>query len=97
MDEQALQHWQALHRRVVMGEKLSAAERIVYEAGCRELAAAEQLDGNLEQLRELRARIAKAEVEQKRLRKRQVEFDARIAELEARLDQRTRQLLGIGS
>ena len=46
MDEQAYQYWQVLHRRVVMGETLSAAEQAVYEAGCEELDAEERLDGN---------------------------------------------------
>jgi cell division protein FtsB len=57
--------------------------------------AEERLDGNLERLRELRAQIAAAETDQQRLQAREVELDARIAALEARLDARTRQLLGI--
>ena len=97
MDEQAYQYWQGLHQRVVMGETLSAAERAVYEAGCEELDASERLDGNLERLRELRAQIVAAEAEQQRLREHEAELDARIAALEARLDTRTRQLLGIGN
>ena len=96
MDEPAYQHWQVLHRRVAMGETLSAAEQAAYEAGCQELDAEERLDGNLERLRELRTQIAAAEAEQQRLREREAELDARIVALEARLDTRTRQLLGIG-
>jgi len=69
----------------------------VYEAGCEELDAEERLDGNLERLRELRAQIAAAEAEQQRLRAHGAELDARIIALEARLDTRTRQLLGIGN
>jgi cell division protein FtsB len=45
----------------------------------------------------LRAQIAAAEAEQAQLRRREAELNARIAALEARLDERTRQLLGIGS
>ena len=57
-----------------------------------------ELDGSyLERLRELRAQIAAAELEQQRLREREAELDARIVALEARLDTRTRQLLGIGN
>ena len=97
MDEQAYQHWQILHRRAVTGDTLSAAEQTVYDAGCRELDAEERLEGNLERLRELRAQIAAAETEQQALRRREEELDARIAGLEARLDARTRQLLGIGN
>jgi chromosome segregation ATPase len=97
MDEQAYQYWQRLHQRVVMGETLSAAEQAVYEAGCEQLDAEERLDGNLERLRALRAQIVAAEAEQQRLRAHEAELDARIAALEARLDTRTRQLLGIGN
>ena len=96
MDEQAYQQWQILHRRVAMGERLSAAEHLAYEAGCQELDAAERLDGNLERLRALRAQIASADTERHRLRDQEAELDARIRALEARLDPRTRQLLGIG-
>jgi chromosome segregation ATPase len=96
MDEQAYQYWQVLHRRVTMGEMLRVAEQAAYEAGCQELDAEEQLDGNLVRLRELRTQIAAAETEQQRLREQETELDARIATLEARLDTRTRQLLGIG-
>jgi hypothetical protein len=96
MDEQAYQYWQVLHRRVIMGETLRAAEQAAYEAGCQELDAEERLDSNLARLRELRTQIAAAETEQQRLRAQETALDARIAALEARLDTRTRQLLGIG-
>lgn len=56
MDEQAYQHWQVLHRRVALGETLSASEQAVYEAGCREWDAEEKLHSNLERLRELRTK-----------------------------------------
>ena len=97
MDEQEFQNWQILHRRVVAREVLSAAEQAAYDAGCRELDAEERIEGDLEPLRQLRAQIAAAAVEQQQLRRREAELDARIAALEARLDDRTRQLLGIGS
>jgi hypothetical protein len=97
MDEQTYAHWQKLHRRAAMGETLDAAEQAAYEAGCRELDSEETLDGNIERLRELRTRIAAAETEQQHLREREAELDAHIADLEARLDQRTRHLLGIGN
>jgi hypothetical protein len=97
MDEQAYQYWQVLHRRVALGETLNAEEQAAYETGCQELDAEERLDGNLERLRELRAQIAAAETEQRRLQAREAELDARIVALEARLDTRTRQLLGISN
>lgn len=97
MNEHAYQKWQILHRRIVSGEMLNTREQTDYEAGCRDLDAGESLDGNLDRLRELRAQIAEAGTEQQRLQTRERELDARITELEARLDTRTRQLLGIGN
>jgi hypothetical protein len=85
MDEQAYQYWQVLHRRVIMGETLRAAQQAAYEAGCQELDAEERLDGNLARLRELRRQIAAAETAQQCLREREAELDARIITLEEEL------------
>jgi len=97
MDSRVYRQWQELHRRTVLGETLAASEQEVYEAGCRELDAEETQDGGLEQMRRLRNDILSAEREQQQLREQEVKLDARIAALEARLDARTRQLLGIGN
>lgn len=97
MDEQAYQKWQVLHRRIVYGETLSTKEQADYEAGCQELDAQEKLDGNLEQLRTLHAQITAAKIQQQRFRSQGQDLDTRIANLEARLDTRTRKLLGIVS
>ena len=82
---------------MVLGKTLTTAEQAVYESGCQEMDAEERLDGNLERLRELRAQIAAAETDQQRLQAREAELDTRIVALEAHLDTRTRQLLGISS
>lgn len=87
--------WQRLHRRTASGEILNAAEQAVYEAGCQELDATENLDGDLVRLQQLRANIMDAEAEQQQLQTQEHALDKRIAALEARLDERTRQLLGI--
>jgi chromosome segregation ATPase len=97
MDPEIYRQWQELHRRMVLGKTLNASEQEAYEAGCRELDAAEELDGSLDQIRKLREQIFSADAAQQRLREQEAELDARIAALEARLDTRTRQLLGIGN
>jgi hypothetical protein len=97
MDKKVYGDWQVLHRRAVSGETVTTAEQAVYESGCQELEAEEKLDGNLERPRELRSQIAAALTEQQCLHAREAELDARIADLEARLDTRTRQLLGISN
>ena len=86
-----------MHRRIAAGETLNATDQAAYDTGCRELDAEEVLDGDIQRLRDLRAHIAAAESRQQLLREREHDLDARIASLEARLDSRTRQLLGIGS
>lgn len=79
------------------GEILSVTEQAEYEAGHHELETTEVLDGDIQMLRDLRDKIAGAEADQQRLREREMTLDARIAALEARLNSRTRQLLGIGN
>ncbi len=96
MDEMMTHKWQLLHRRFVLGESLTAAERVEYEAGCNSMDTGEILDGNLDRLRAIRAQISEAEAVQQHLHVRERDLDRRIAELEARLDARTRGLLGIG-
>lgn len=97
MDKQTYSRWELLHQRTVLGEKLNEIEQIQYAAGCQELDAEEQLDGDLPRLREMRARIIEAEAEQRRLRESEKELVAQIAALEDRLDMRTRRLLGVGN
>lgn len=97
MDANTYERWRTLHQRFALGIELTATERLQYEAGCHELDADERLDGNLARLRELRESIRAAEGDQKRLQEQEAELDARIRGLERSLDQRTRQLLGIGN
>ncbi len=96
MDEMTTHNWQLLHRRFVLGESLTVAERAEYEAGCDTADTGENLDGNLDRLRAIRAQISEAEAVQQHLHVRERDLDGRIAELEAHLDARTRGLLGIG-
>jgi hypothetical protein len=93
MDAERDNQWQVLHRRIVQGEVLSSAEQSVYDAGCRELDAEECLDGNLVRLRELRVGIWEATAEQRQLREREAELDARMLDLKTRLERRSSQLL----
>ena len=95
MDETKYKRWQALHRQAVTGEPLNEAEQTEYEASCREMDEEENLDGDVPRLRELRRKIVEADAEKQRMEIRLAELDAKIAALEARLDSRTRQLLGI--
>ena len=97
MQQSTKQNWNALHRRKASGETLNSQEQSDYEAGCRDLDSQEWLDGNLERMRTLRSQIAQAKADQQRMQIEEQALDARIIELEARLDARTRKLLGIAS
>jgi chromosome segregation ATPase len=97
MNETAYRAWQVLHDRWAKGATLTPEEQAAYEAGCQELDAQEELDGNLERLRALRAKITEAKTLQQRLRTEEQDLDMRIATLEARLDVRTRELLGMAN
>ena len=95
MDEQTYAKWGALHRRSVAGEPLSAAEAADYEAGCQELDGIVNYEGDLPRLRKLREQALEARARGQQLNECLARRDAEIAELEARLDSRMRQLLGI--
>ena len=95
MDEQIYLQWQILHRRNVAGETLNAAEQADYEAGCQEMDSMVNYEGDIPRMRKLRAVIAEAQAEQQTLRQRENQLIAQIADAEARLDPRSRQLLGI--
>ena len=95
MDEPTYTAWSELHRRHVLGETLTAEEQTTYEAGCREIESTVNYEGDIPRLRQLREQLREARLVSERLRQRQATADAEIAELEARLDPRSRQLLGI--
>ena len=50
MDSQLYLQWQELHRRKVLGETLNDSELEAYNSGCKELDAAESLDGDLDRM-----------------------------------------------
>ena|SRR5579883_3268602 len=99
MNQPTSQNWEDLHRRFVLGESLTAEEKAAYEAAMREQDEEEmaQLSGSVEEIRALRAQIAEAEAERKKLEAQRVELETAVAALEANLDEKTRQLLGIGN
>ena len=97
MDEQTLQQWSALHRRSVLGEPMSEAERVAYEAGCRELDTEEKLDGGRAREQELLARMDAVEARQKRLSEQEAAMEAEIAALKRQLETVTRQQLASGN
>lgn len=100
MNEIALKLWQTLHHKVVRGAILTDEEQAAYDAGLCELDAEEEAqlrNSSIEQMRQMRARIAEAEAEQQTLLAQHAQLKARIVALEANLDAETRQLLGIGN
>ena len=100
MDEAKYKDWWPLHIKRAKGEPLTAVEQAICDAGYAEQDAEEEaiLRGNgIEKMRRMRLDLAAAEAEQTRLLDRQGEVKARIAAMESKLDENTRQLLGIGN
>jgi predicted nuclease with TOPRIM domain len=96
MEEAEYKEWWKLHRRHALGETLSPDEQAVYLGGKQRLEAEEQLHFDMTEMKRLREEILRwdAEYEQRQEQRRQLR--QRIAELEARLDDQTKQALGIG-
>ena len=95
MDQESYEQWWPLHRRAASGGALSDEERAVYESGLRELEAEENLGVNLRDVRMARERVVALEREYTQLQDEIDALRARIAAEEERLNEPTRQLLGI--
>ena len=99
MDEETHKRWWPLHRRAALGEILNAGEQSFYEAGLRQLDAEEEqaLNGSVERLKQARQRVQDSRAEYRRLQAQLEEMETQISLLEARLDEPTKQLLGVGN
>ena len=97
MEETAYKQWWPLHRRTAVGEPLSAEEQARYEAGLRQLEAEEPpIQSSIDTLRQARQQMLAAQTEYQRLQRQYEAMQAEAAILEARLDEPTKQLLGVG-
>lgn len=98
MDETTYQRWWPLHLRTARGEILSDEERSFYENELSRLYQDEQIQLQVAPSRnlQLRERIEALEAERTRLEAKRKQLDEEIAALEAALNQKTRQLLGVG-
>jgi hypothetical protein len=95
MDPHTYQRWWALHLRTARRENLTAEEKAFYEAGLKQLHQEEVRANRGAGLRELRAATAALQAEHAQLHAQCEKLDAEIMALEATLDERARQLLGI--
>ena len=95
MDEATYHIWWALHLRAARGEGLNLEEQVAYEAGLRQMHQEEIYDQDVATLRQARAAVAALETEQAQWRTRREQLEAEIVTLEAALNERTRQLLGV--
>ena len=75
MEEAEYKQWWPLHRRAALGEPLSAEEQARYEAGLRQLEAEEPpIQSNIDELRQARQQMLKAQAEYQQLQKRYEEM-----------------------
>ena len=94
MEQAAYKQWWQLHVRTARGEKLDSDEQSNYEAGRRDLERAEYFSEAID-AREAREHLAKLQAEHAELERRRQQLDAEIMALESRLNEQTRQHLGV--
>jgi hypothetical protein len=94
VDQAAFQRWWEMHLRLARGHVLNAEERALYEAGRQELERDERLQ-ELQTTKQARERLQALEAERSQLERRRLQLESEIAALEKKLDEGTRQLLGV--
>jgi hypothetical protein len=95
MDQVTYEKWWPLHLKAAKQEPLTAEEQAFYQAGKKELGDEEEIRIDYEEFRRLRAAIKAEEARFEKNMEKRKELHARIAELEASLSPRQRQLIGI--
>jgi predicted RNase H-like nuclease (RuvC/YqgF family) len=95
MTDTELKHWQTLHVRHCRGEKLTDAERSVYDAGLHELHSTEKINFDFAGLRKLRDTLKTMEAERRALQAQYDEVQKEIEILEKALSERARKELGV--
>ncbi len=94
MDQATFKRWWALHLRVARGDSLVPEERGLYDAVLQELEKDEKLQ-EVRSTREVREQLRALEAQRASLEKRRQALENEIADLEKRLPQETRQMLGV--
>lgn len=94
MEQAAYTQWWQLHVRMARGEKLRPDEQLIYEADRRDLEREEHFAEAID-ARAAREHLAKLEAEHAELESRRRQLDAEIMALESRLNEQTRQQLGV--
>ncbi|HXG09934.1 MAG TPA: hypothetical protein VNK04_09110 [Gemmataceae bacterium] len=85
MDQTTYQRWWALHLRVARGERLTAEEQAIYDAGCSEFDREELSKFNLTALKRAREALAALKTEEAHLREQSERLEAEITRLESAL------------
>jgi len=63
VDDTTYKRWWPLHLRIACGESLNSQEQADYESGLKQLHESENLDGDLDALRQVRATIRRLDEE----------------------------------
>ena len=93
MDQTVFQRWWDMHVRVAKGVSLNPEEQAFYDSGREELQRDEQLQ-DVPRMREDREKLQALEAEREQLESRRRKLEREIADLEKRLPEHTRELLG---
>src|SRR5258706_15389213 len=96
MDEATYKTWWPLHIRKAKGETLTPEEQSFYQTKLKQLHQEEILHEDVEGLRQMREEIERLKAENRRLQVLREQLEAKAAVLESALDDKTRQLIGVG-
>ena len=96
MNEATHRQWWPLHIKYAKGEALTPEEQAAYEAGRDQLYANENLNGDVEDLKQLRAHILEMEAQLAQMMEQYRALKARAESLEDRLSEPVKNYLGVG-
>ena len=96
MDEATRERWWPLHIRNAKGETLTPEEQAVYEEGRNQLYASENLDGNVEDLKQMRTHILEMETQLAEMMEQYRALKAKAESREGQLSEPSTRYIGVG-
>ena len=95
MDESTHERWWPLHIKNAKGEALTPEEQAAYEEGRDQLYADENLDGNVEDLKQLRTHILEMETQLGQMMEQYRALKSKADSLEGQLSEPVKHYIGV--
>lgn len=96
MDKATHERWWPLHIRNATGETLTPEEQASYDEGRNQLYASENLDGNVEDIKQLRTHILEMETQLAEMMEQYRALKAKAEYLEGKLSEPVKHYIGVG-